>query len=55
MLGLGVSERRMIARFAAIQGPYSVAEHGIERELLPMAAHQGLGVVAFGALGSGHW
>lgn len=53
MLGLGVSEKRLIARFAAIEGQYSVAERGIERELLPMAAHHGLGVVAFGALGSG--
>ncbi len=53
MLGLGVSERRMIARFAAIEGQYSVAERGIERELLSMAENQGLGVVAFGVLGSG--
>ena len=29
--GLGVSERRMIARFAAIEGQYSVAERGIDR------------------------
>ena len=53
MLALGVSAQRTLAKFSAIEGQYSVAERGIERELLPMLTHQRLGLVVFGALGSG--
>jgi aryl-alcohol dehydrogenase-like predicted oxidoreductase len=41
------------ARFAAIQIEYNLAERTVERELLPMSRHLGLGVLAWGPLGGG--
>jgi aryl-alcohol dehydrogenase-like predicted oxidoreductase len=39
--------------FCAVQANYSVAERTVETELLPMARHLGLGVLAFAPLANG--
>ena len=39
--------------FVAVQVPYNVADRGVEREVVPMAAALGLAVVAWGVLDSG--
>ena len=48
-----ITELRGWARPAAIQLPYSLSSRDAERELLPMAAASGLGVLAWGILDGG--
>jgi aryl-alcohol dehydrogenase-like predicted oxidoreductase len=48
-----ITELRGWARPSAIQLPYSLASRDAERELLPMAAALGLGVLAWGVLDGG--
>lgn len=48
-----ITELRGWARPAAIQLPYSLSSRDAERELLPMAAASGLGVLAWGTLDGG--
>ena len=48
-----VAERRGLERFRTEQPPYSVLNRGIEREVLPVAQHYGMGVLAWGPLGQG--
>lgn len=49
----GIAAANHWAPFCAIQNHYNVAERTIEHDLLPMAAHLGLGVLAFAPLANG--
>jgi len=48
-----IAELRGWSSFTGVQLPYSLLERSPERDALPMAQALGLGVVAFGCLGSG--
>jgi aryl-alcohol dehydrogenase-like predicted oxidoreductase len=48
-----IADLRGWSPFVALQIPYSVASRDPERELLPMAASLGLGLVPWGILGAG--
>lgn len=48
-----IAELRGWSSFTGVQLPYSLIERSPEREALPMAKALGLGVTAFGCLGSG--
>jgi aryl-alcohol dehydrogenase-like predicted oxidoreductase len=50
MKALGISERERLARFDVVQNHWSIATREIEREIVPMARSEGVGVMAFGAL-----
>lgn len=53
MQGLGISERRGWARFAAVQAYYSIAGRDLEREVLPLLRDQGLGLMVWSPLAGG--
>jgi aryl-alcohol dehydrogenase-like predicted oxidoreductase len=48
-----VAERRGLERIRTEQLPYSILNRGAEREVLPVAAQYGMGVLAWGPLGQG--
>ncbi len=48
-----VSERRALARFRTEQPPYSILNRGIEREVLPICAKYGMGVMVWSPLAKG--
>ncbi|MET7426680.1 aldo/keto reductase [Dactylosporangium sp. NPDC005555] len=48
-----VAERRALHRFRTEQPPYSLLARGIERDLLPVAARYGMGVLTWSPLASG--
>ncbi|KAB2390397.1 aldo/keto reductase [Actinomadura montaniterrae] len=48
-----VAERRGLQRFRTEQPPYSLLSRGIEREVLPVAEHYGVGALVWGPLGQG--
>jgi aryl-alcohol dehydrogenase-like predicted oxidoreductase len=48
-----LAEWRGWSPFVGLQVPYSLVQRDIERELLPMAEHLGLGVAAWSPLGGG--
>jgi len=50
---LGVSERLNLARFASVQAYYTVAGRDLERELAPMMAAEGLGLMVWSPLAGG--
>ena len=50
MKALGISEREGLARFEAIEGNWSIATRGIERDVVPLARSEGVGIMAWGAL-----
>jgi aryl-alcohol dehydrogenase-like predicted oxidoreductase len=47
---LGISERERLVRFDVVQDHWSVATRDIERELVPMARSENIGIVAWGPL-----
>ncbi|GAB7050969.1 aldo/keto reductase [Catenuloplanes indicus] len=47
------AERRGLARFHTEQPAYSILNRGIERELLPVTQHFGMGTLVWGPLGQG--
>ncbi|MEU3183734.1 aldo/keto reductase [Streptomyces sp. NPDC006923] len=53
MKALGISERRGLARFAALESYYSLAGRDIEAEILPMARDQELGHLIYSPLAGG--
>jgi aryl-alcohol dehydrogenase-like predicted oxidoreductase len=53
MKALGISEREGLARFEVVQCNWSIATRDIERELVPLARSEGIGIMAWGALLSG--
>lgn len=50
---MGISEANDLARFECYQPQYSLVVRDIEQELVPLCQHKGLGIVAWGPLGSG--
>jgi aryl-alcohol dehydrogenase-like predicted oxidoreductase len=50
MLANGISERERLARFEVVEAYYSIGTREIERELVPMALHQNVGITMWGAL-----
>lgn len=50
---LGLSERFGLARFASLQAYYTVAGRDLERELVPMLASEGLGLLVWSPLAGG--
>ncbi len=53
MKGLGISERRGWDRFESIQAYYSIAGRELEREIVPVALDQGLGILVWSPLAGG--
>jgi aryl-alcohol dehydrogenase-like predicted oxidoreductase len=53
MKALGISERLGLARFATLQAYYSVAGRDIEREIAPMLASEGVGLLVWSPLAGG--
>jgi aryl-alcohol dehydrogenase-like predicted oxidoreductase len=53
MKGLGIAERRGLARFESVQAYYTVAGRDLERELVPLIADQGLGLMVWSPLAGG--
>jgi aryl-alcohol dehydrogenase-like predicted oxidoreductase len=50
---LGIAERLGLARFDSLQAYYSVAGRDLERELLPMLRHAGMGLLVWSPLAGG--
>jgi aryl-alcohol dehydrogenase-like predicted oxidoreductase len=50
---LWVSDRRGFVRFETVQPAYSLAERGVERELVPLCRDQGIGLIAYFPLAGG--
>jgi aryl-alcohol dehydrogenase-like predicted oxidoreductase len=48
-----VAERHGLDRFRTDQPPYSILSRSIEREVLPVAQHYGMGILVWGPLGQG--
>lgn len=53
MKGLAISERRGFSRFESIQNYYTIAGRDLERELVPLALDQQLGVLVWSPLAGG--
>jgi aryl-alcohol dehydrogenase-like predicted oxidoreductase len=50
---LWVSDRRNFVRYETVQPDYSLAERGVERELVPLCLDQGIGLIAYFPLAGG--
>ncbi|UIJ45360.1 aldo/keto reductase [Sphingomonas cannabina] len=50
---LGISERRDLARFQSVQAYYTLAGRDLEREIGPMVASEGLGLMVWSPLAGG--
>ncbi|MCB9546146.1 MAG: aldo/keto reductase [Myxococcales bacterium] len=53
MKALGISERERYDRFRSIQAYYSIAGRDLEREIVPLAQSEGLGILAWSPLAGG--
>ena len=53
MKALGISHHRGYARFETVQAYYTIAGRDLEREILPLAEDQGLGVMVWSPLAGG--
>jgi aryl-alcohol dehydrogenase-like predicted oxidoreductase len=53
MKGLQISAREGLERFEVIESQWSAATRGLEREIVPMCADQGVGILVWGALVGG--
>jgi aryl-alcohol dehydrogenase-like predicted oxidoreductase len=53
MKALGISERRGWGRFESVQAYWSLASRELEREIVPMAVDQGLGILVWSPLAGG--
>ena len=51
---LGISERRGFHRFQSIQSYYSLAGRELEREIVPMAQSEGVGIMVWSPLAGGY-
>jgi aryl-alcohol dehydrogenase-like predicted oxidoreductase len=50
MKALGISERERLARFEVVENHWSIATRDLERDLIPLARSEGVGIMAWGAL-----
>jgi aryl-alcohol dehydrogenase-like predicted oxidoreductase len=50
MKALGIAERERLTRFQVVESNWSIATRDIERDLLPLARSEGVGIMAWGAL-----
>jgi aryl-alcohol dehydrogenase-like predicted oxidoreductase len=50
---LGIAERLQLARFESLQAYYTVAGRDLERELVPMLASEGIGLMVWSPLAGG--
>ena len=50
---LWISDRLRLSRFESVQPPYSLLARGIERELLPLCAAEGVGTITYSPLAGG--
>ncbi len=50
MKSLGISEREGLARFEVVQSHWSIASRGLEREVVPLARSEGVGIMAWAPL-----
>ena len=50
MKAIGISERERLARFQVVESNWSIATRDIERDLVPLARSEGVGIMAWGAL-----
>jgi aryl-alcohol dehydrogenase-like predicted oxidoreductase len=50
MKALGISEHESLVRFEVVQDHWSIATRELERELVPLARSEGIGIVAWGPL-----
>lgn len=50
---LGISERLNLARFESLQAYYTIAGRDLERELMPMMASEGVGLMVWSPLAGG--
>ena len=46
----GIAEREGLSRFEVVESNWSIATRDVERELVPMARAEGVGIMAWGAL-----
>jgi aryl-alcohol dehydrogenase-like predicted oxidoreductase len=53
MKGLGIGERRGFARIQSVQAYYTLAGRDLEREIVPLALDQGVGVMVWSPLAGG--
>lgn len=53
MKALGVAERQGLTRFASLQAYYSIGGRDLERELAPLLADQGVGLMVWSPLAGG--
>ncbi|MEU7278990.1 aldo/keto reductase [Streptomyces sp. NPDC045431] len=53
MKALSVSERRNLAKFCVYQGYYNIAARDLEREIIPLAVDQNVGITAWSPLAGG--
>ncbi len=53
MKALGISQQRGWNRFESVQAYYSLAGRDLEREIVPMASDQGLGILVWSPLAGG--
>ena len=53
MKALGISERLNLSRFDSVQPRYNLFDRQIERELAPLCAEEGVGVIPYSPLGGG--
>ncbi len=53
MKALGISQQRGWNRFESVQAYYSLAGRDLEREIIPMATDQGLGILVWSPLAGG--
>ncbi len=53
MKALGISERRGWSRFESVQAYYTIASRELERDIVPLLADQGLGLMVWSPLAGG--
>ncbi|MDQ1914540.1 aldo/keto reductase [Paenibacillus sp. GD4] len=53
MKALSVSERQQLIKYVSVQPGYSLADRGVERELVPFCADQGIGIIPYFPLAGG--
>ncbi|MFC4808853.1 aldo/keto reductase [Paenibacillus sp. GCM10023250] len=53
MKSLAISDSRHLIRYASVQPGYSLADRGVERELVPFCVDQGIGLIPYFPLAGG--